>query len=66
MVVAVQAPAVDGRATEATRRALAEAFGVRPARVTLRAGETSRDKLFVIEAPEADLAGRLRELRDDP
>ncbi len=66
LVVAVQAPAVDGRATEAVRRALADAFGVRPARVTLRAGATSRDKLFAIESAPADLERRLRELRDGP
>lgn len=64
LVVAVHAPAVDGRATEAARRALAEALGVRPARVTLKAGETSRDKLFVVDAVPAELAERLRQLRD--
>jgi hypothetical protein len=64
LVVAVHAPAVDGRATEAARRALAEALGVRPARVTLRSGATSRDKLFTVTAPPADLDRRLRALRD--
>jgi uncharacterized protein (TIGR00251 family) len=66
LVVAVHAPAVDGRATEAARRALAEAFGVRPARVTLRSGATSRDKLFAVEQPPPGLAERVRELRDGP
>ena len=64
LVVAVHAPAVDGRATEAARRALAEALGVRPARVALRSGATSRDKLFTVTAPPADLDRRLRALRD--
>ncbi len=66
LVVAVHAPAVDGRATEAARRALAEALGLRPARVTLQAGATSRDKLFAVAEPPPGLARRLQELRDGP
>lgn len=62
LVIAVSAPAVDGRATEAARRALAEALGVRPARVRLRSGATSRDKLFTVERPPAGLAERVRAL----
>jgi uncharacterized protein YggU (UPF0235/DUF167 family) len=64
LVVAVHAPAVDGRATEAARQALAEALRVRPARVTLRAGATSRDKLFAVTAPPDGLDRRVRALRD--
>ena len=64
LVVAVNAPAVDGRATEAARRALADALGVRPAAVTLRTGATSRDKIFAVEAAPADLAERVRQLRE--
>lgn len=64
LVIAVHPPAVDGRATEAARRALAEALGVRPAAVALRAGAASRDKLFRVDDPPPDLAARLRELRD--
>jgi len=64
LVVAVHAPAVDGRATEAARRALADALGVRPATVSLRSGAASRDKLFLVERPHAELPGVLRRLRD--
>ncbi|MEV1330152.1 DUF167 domain-containing protein [Micromonospora costi] len=64
LVVAVSAPAVDGRATEAARRALAGALGVRPAAVSLRAGAASRDKLFLIERPGPELPAVLRRLRD--
>jgi hypothetical protein len=64
LVVAVNAPAVDGRATEAARRALAEALGLRPAAVTLRTGAASRDKLFEVVGPESVIDARLRELRD--
>jgi uncharacterized protein YggU (UPF0235/DUF167 family) len=64
LVVAVNAPAVDGRATEAVRRSLAEALGVRPAAVSLRVGATSRDKVFTVEADATSVDRRLRELRD--
>jgi uncharacterized protein YggU (UPF0235/DUF167 family) len=64
LVVAVGAPAVDGKATEAVRRALAEALGVRSARVALRVGATSRDKVFTVDADAAVVAGRLTALRD--
>ncbi|MFI7437146.1 DUF167 domain-containing protein [Micromonospora haikouensis] len=64
LVIAVNAPPVDGRATEAARRALADALGVRPAAVALRAGAASRDKLFAVDRPTPELAETLRRLRD--
>jgi uncharacterized protein len=63
LVVAVSARAVDGKATEAARRALAAALGVRPAAVRLRIGATSRDKVFTVDA---DVSARVVELRDGP
>ena len=66
LVIAVGAPAVDGRATEAARRAVAEALGVRPSGITLRAGAASRDKLFTLTDPPVDLDERVRRLRDGP
>ena len=59
-------PAVDGKATEAVRRALAEALGVKTAAVTLRVGATSRDKVFLVETRDAEVIGRLAGLRDGP
>ncbi len=59
LVVAVQAPAVDGRATRAALKAVAEAFEVPAGAVTLVAGATSRTK--VVEVPGGS-AGRLEEL----
>lgn len=54
LVVAVPAPAVDGRANEAVRRALAEAFGVRRQQVSIVRGERGRDKIVELDAePEA-------------
>ncbi|MGC9667363.1 DUF167 domain-containing protein [Planosporangium sp. 12N6] len=64
LVVAVHAPAVDGRATEAARRALAEALGLRASAVTLRSGAASRDKLFTVAEPPTDLEDRVRRLRE--
>ena len=64
LVVAVTAPPVDGRATQAIRRALAEALQIPTATVALRSGASGRDKLFTITDPPADLSDRVRELRD--
>ncbi|WFF00566.1 DUF167 domain-containing protein [Micromonospora sp. WMMD964] len=64
LVIAVHDPAVDGRATEAARRALAAALGLRPAAVSLRAGAASRDKLFLVDRPTPELPALLRRLRD--
>jgi len=64
LIVAVGAPAVDGKATEAVRRALAEALGVRPAAVTLRVGATRRDKVFMVDARDAEVSRRLAMLLD--
>jgi uncharacterized protein len=63
LVVAVTAPAVDGRATEAARLAVADALGVRRADVALKTGAASRDKLFTVDAPETAL-DRFAALRD--
>lgn len=69
VVVAVTAPAVDGRATEAALRALAGALQVRPRQVTLVSGERSRDKLVEVSGTSANdvvqLEQRLRVLLAD-
>lgn len=62
LVVAVQAPAVDGRATAAALEAVAGAFGVRRRAVVLLSGATSRDKVFEIDGPADVLRTRLAEL----
>jgi uncharacterized protein len=64
LIIVVGAPAVDGKATEAVRRALADALGVRPAAVTLKLGATSRDKVFTVTAAGNESAARLVTLRD--
>jgi hypothetical protein len=57
-VVAVTARAVDGKATEAALRAVAEAFDVKRREVTLVAGATSRDKVVDIDGEPNTLSAR--------
>jgi uncharacterized protein YggU (UPF0235/DUF167 family) len=64
LIVAVTAPAVDGRATEAALRAVADALQLRRADVALRSGQTARDKLIQVDHPPDDLTARLRAVRD--
>ena len=63
LIVAVQAPAVEGRATAAAVRAVAEALRIKPRTVRVMAGETSRDKLLAIADAPGDLATRIDTLR---
>ena len=45
----VTAPADQGRANEAVRKLMAKALGVAPTRLTLKRGQTARDKLFQLD-----------------
>jgi uncharacterized protein YggU (UPF0235/DUF167 family) len=63
-VVAVREPAVDGRANRAVLEAVARSLGVPLSRVQVRTGERGRDKLLTIVDPPADLADRVRALRE--
>lgn len=49
--IRIQAPAVDGKANEAMRRFLAEAFAVPVSAVSLVSGQASRHKRWRVEAP---------------
>jgi uncharacterized protein len=62
LVVAVAAPAVDGKANAAVLAAVAEAFGVRVRQVAIVSGERSRDKLIALTAPPQDAPQRLHTL----
>jgi hypothetical protein len=63
LIVAVTAPAVEGKANEAVRAALAKAFGVRKGDVSVVAGDRGRDKIVeLVRAPE-DAQHRLEQLR---
>ena len=48
LIVRVRERAHEGKANEAFRKALAEALGIAPSRVTLMRGQQSKDKLFAI------------------
>jgi uncharacterized protein YggU (UPF0235/DUF167 family) len=63
LVIAVGAPPVDGRATEAALLALADAIDVRRGALRIKAGAASRDKLVLVDDPPADLAARVAVLR---
>ncbi|GAA3062509.1 DUF167 domain-containing protein [Actinokineospora globicatena] len=54
LVVAVAAAAVEGKANEAVRRALAAAFGVRSRDVVIVSGERGRDKVVEIDPAPPD------------
>lgn len=66
IVVAVGAPALDGRANTATLTALASALGLVRRQLTLRSGDRGRDKLISVTNPPADLPDRLRDLLAPP
>jgi uncharacterized protein YggU (UPF0235/DUF167 family) len=66
LIVAVNAPAVDGRANQAVVKAVAKSLGLRPAAVTVRTGATARNKLLEIADPPDDLLDRFAALLGPP
>ena len=62
LVVAVQAPAVDGKANQAVIKELASAFGLRSRDFTIVYGELGRDKRLLIDGDEKTLQEKLEEL----
>ena len=66
LLVAVQAPAVDGKANQAVIKQLAEAFNLRTRDFTIVFGELGRDKRIIIDglSPEdkKTLQAQLEEL----
>jgi len=66
LVVAVQAPAVDGKANAAVIKELASAFNLRAKDFTIVHGELARDKRLLVKGNEVELAKRLEELSGDP
>lgn len=66
LVVAVQAPAVDGKANAAVIKELAIAFKLRARDFTIVHGELARDKRLLVAGDEVKLAKRLEELSGDP
>jgi len=66
LVVAVQAPAVDGKANAAVTKELALAFNLRARDFTIVHGELARDKRLIVTGDVIELAKRLEELSGDP
>lgn len=66
LVVAVQAPAVDGKANDAVLKELAQAFNLRRRDFTIVYGELGRDKRIIVEGFESDLKARYDELLGEP
>ena len=62
LVVAVAARAVDGKATQAALRALADALGLPRGRLSLVTGATSRTKVVAVQDPPEDLEARVAAL----
>jgi len=60
LVVAVNAPPVDGAANEAVVRAVAKALQIRPREVTIASGHTARTKVLVLHLEAGDV-NRIRE-----
>lgn len=65
LVVAVRARPVEGAANEALRKALAEAFDIRPREVRLLAGAAGRNKSVFLTGDPDRLQERLGELLAD-
>ena len=66
LVVAVQAPAVDGKANSAVLKELARAFDLRARDMQIVFGELARDKRVLISGDEVALAARFEALSGEP
>lgn len=62
LIIAVAAPAVEGKANERLRAVVAKAFGVRKADVSVVAGERGRDKVVELSPAPTGAAERLNML----
>lgn len=65
-MVAVQAPAVDGKANDAVLKELAKAFSLRPRDFTIVFGELGRDKRVVVEGDAEELQRKYEDLCGAP
>jgi hypothetical protein len=66
LVVAVQAPAVDGKANAAVIKELANAFNLRARDFTIVYGELGRDKRMLVNGDTELLQARYEELIGQP
>ena len=63
LVVAVQAPAVDGKANEAVIKELAKAFDCRARDFTIVFGDLGRDKRLLVSGEVVELEKKYQELQ---
>ena len=66
LVVAVQAPAVDGKANQAVIKELANALGLRARDFTIVFGELGRDKRLLVNGDIAVISAKCGELKGQP
>ena len=66
LIVAVQAPAVDGKANTAILKELAKAFGLKSRDFTILTGETSRDKRIQVMGDSEAISKRYAKLCSGP
>jgi uncharacterized protein (TIGR00251 family) len=66
LVVAVQAPAVDGKANQAVIKELAEVFNLRARDFSIVFGELGRDKRILVNGDVAELDRIYNELKGEP
>jgi uncharacterized protein (TIGR00251 family) len=66
LIVAVQAPAVDGKANDAVLKELAKAFNLRPRDFTIVFGELGRDKRVIVTGDLTALHERYEQLCGQP
>jgi uncharacterized protein (TIGR00251 family) len=66
LIVAVQAPAVDGKANDAVLKELAKAFNLRSRDFTIVFGELGRDKRVVVTGDPTALHERYEQLCGQP
>lgn len=66
LIVAVQAPAVDGKANSAVIKELANALGLRVRDFTIVYGELGRDKRLLVDGDEKVLQEKVNALIGDP
>ncbi len=66
LIVAVQAPALDGKANEAVLKELAKAFDVRLRDFTIVSGESGRDKRVMIAGDSTVVKERYDQLCGQP
>jgi hypothetical protein len=62
LIVAVKAPAVEGKANEAVRGILAATLGIRSRDLVIVRGERSRDKIIELADPDARFGSKLLDL----